>query len=194
MLKHFYFVRHGQTDWNVIRKLQGQHDIPLNDVGIEQAKALAERLYNLGVKVESVYSSPLMRANKTAEIIASKLGLCVEVNSLLKERCFGCFEGKVVALLSDDERETFHSAFNEQDNEKAMLLNVETSNQVIERFRKFMNTVPADKDNIMLVSHGAFIKSLIRHFLGDDFLVPNCACVSFDYDFRVEVLSNVMCI
>ena len=195
MLKHFYFVRHGQTDWNVVGKLQGQQDIPLNDEGILQAKEVAERLYNLGVNVECIYSSPLMRAHKTAEIIASKLGFCVEVNPLLKEMNFGCFEGKIIASLPEEEKETFHRvAFAGPFDEKYADLNVENCNQVVSRFHTFIENLPLDKDNIMLVSHGAFIKSVIKPFLAENIFITNCACISFDYDFETEKLSNIMCI
>ena len=62
-----YIVRHGETDWNVLGKLQGSKDIPLNEKGIEQAKELREILKD--VKFDIVFASPLQRTLKTAEII-----------------------------------------------------------------------------------------------------------------------------
>ena len=62
-----YLIRHGETDWNSVRKLQGQTDIRLNDYGIELAKLTAEGLKD--VDFDLIYSSPLIRAVETAEII-----------------------------------------------------------------------------------------------------------------------------
>ena len=64
-----YVMRHGQTDWNVAGKIQGSTDIELNETGIKQAEATKEKL--LGENIDVIISSPLKRARKTAEIIAS---------------------------------------------------------------------------------------------------------------------------
>ena len=62
-----YIVRHGETDWNILKKLTGQTDIPLNLNGIKQAKEVREKLKN--IKFDYVFSSPLKRAYETAKII-----------------------------------------------------------------------------------------------------------------------------
>jgi broad specificity phosphatase PhoE len=62
-----YFVRHGETEYNVLNLMQGHMDIPLNENGINQAKIAREELKDL--KIDEIYSSPLIRAYKTAEII-----------------------------------------------------------------------------------------------------------------------------
>jgi broad specificity phosphatase PhoE len=67
-------VRHGQTAWNREERFRGQADIPLNDIGIEQARKTAERIQK-NFKPSAVYSSPLGRAMKTAEIIAEIMGI-----------------------------------------------------------------------------------------------------------------------
>lgn len=86
-----YFVRHGQTDWNVAGKLQGKSDIPLNDVGETQAKETREKLKD--VKIDKIYCSPLIRAQKTAEIINEGRNLEIHKDDRLMERCFGRSEG-----------------------------------------------------------------------------------------------------
>lgn len=82
-------VRHGQTDWNVNKKVQGQADIPLNNVGIEQANILRKNLEN--EKFNAIFSSPLLRAKQTAEILCPHNQIIYD--DRLKERNFGEFEG-----------------------------------------------------------------------------------------------------
>ena len=84
-----YIVRHGQTDWNKLGKIQGHTDIELNDLGEKQALSIKEKLKD--VKFDKVFSSPLKRAFKTAQIIYD--GEIVSDNRL-KERYNGELEGK----------------------------------------------------------------------------------------------------
>jgi broad specificity phosphatase PhoE len=84
-------VRHGETDWNRDGRWQGGSDTRLNDLGREQARALAERLDG---SIDVLYSSDLARARETAEIVAAKLGLEVHVDPRLRERSFGSWEGR----------------------------------------------------------------------------------------------------
>ena len=74
-----YFVRHGQTDWNFLRKFQGQQDIPLNDLGRRQAQAVSERLRRISFDV--LYSSDLSRAYETAEMINAHHRLPIHVGN-----------------------------------------------------------------------------------------------------------------
>jgi broad specificity phosphatase PhoE len=90
----FYFLRHGQTNWNVEGRFQGHTDIPLNDFGLSQAQDAAKALARC--PVDLIIASPLMRARKTAEIVAEHLGKPLLVDDALKERHFGAFEGLVV--------------------------------------------------------------------------------------------------
>jgi probable phosphoglycerate mutase len=87
-----YVARHGETDWNAAGRLQGHTDVPLNDRGRAQARALAERLR--GERVAWVASSDLSRARETAEIVAHALGVGFAfADHDLRERAFGAFEG-----------------------------------------------------------------------------------------------------
>ena len=87
-----YIIRHGQTDWNVEGKIQGRQDIPLNDMGRRQARALADGMKSR--PVASVYSSPQKRAMETAEAIAGPLGLTVKAVPQLMEIGYGDWEGR----------------------------------------------------------------------------------------------------
>ena len=88
----FALIRHGQTDWNAQRRLQGSTDIPLNDVGRDQARDAVEALG--GYEWDAIVSSPLSRAAETADLIAAGLGLTVARRVPdLTERSFGPAEG-----------------------------------------------------------------------------------------------------
>jgi broad specificity phosphatase PhoE len=84
-------ARHGETDWNLERRVQGHSDTPLNETGRAQALALAQTLE--GGELDAVYSSDLVRASDTARVIADRLGLDVTVLPELRERHFGTWEG-----------------------------------------------------------------------------------------------------
>jgi probable phosphoglycerate mutase len=98
-------VRHGETDWNRVRRLQGHLDIGLNEQGHRQASALAVALSN--EKIDAVYASDLQRARDTAQAIAGLHQLPVQIDPALRERCYGAFEG----LLYDDIESHFPQAF-----------------------------------------------------------------------------------
>ena len=88
----FWYLRHGETDWNARGWSQGNTDIPLNPTGIAQARAAAEQLRNRGIV--SIIASPLSRARVTAEIVGERLGLPVMLDDGLREVRFGVQEGR----------------------------------------------------------------------------------------------------
>jgi broad specificity phosphatase PhoE len=88
----FWFLRHGETDWNAQNLSQGSVDIPLNETGLAQARSAALLLRNRGIR--QIIASPLSRARVTAEIAAAQLGLPLEFDDGLKEVAFGIMEGK----------------------------------------------------------------------------------------------------
>jgi broad specificity phosphatase PhoE len=93
MLPHtpFYFLRHGETDWNRRRVMQGHTDIALNDVGIRQAQGVAPAVAQLQIK--TICTSPLARARRTAEIVNVNKAPMVVIDDL-KECGFGVYEGR----------------------------------------------------------------------------------------------------
>jgi broad specificity phosphatase PhoE len=110
----FWFLRHGETDWNAQNLSQGAVDIPLNDTGLAQARSASLMLRNKGIR--HIISSPLSRARVTAEIAAAQLGLPLQFDDGLKEVSFGIMEGKpmsewfqpwVDGLLTPDGAESF---------------------------------------------------------------------------------------
>ena len=96
ILMRVYMVRHGETDWNLDGRVQGREDIPINNNGIKQAIDTAGAFHDKNI--ELIITSPLIRARKTAEIIADKLGGQVEVkvDDGLIERDFGIRSGMTI--------------------------------------------------------------------------------------------------
>lgn len=87
----FWFLRHGETDWNARDLAQGNVDIPLNKNGLAQAKSAALLLRGKGIR--TIISSPLGRAKVTAEIAAAEIGVPVELDPGLRECAYGTMEG-----------------------------------------------------------------------------------------------------
>jgi broad specificity phosphatase PhoE len=145
-------VRHGETDWNLHRRLQGHSDRPLNERGREQARALADEL--AGDPLDAIYSSDLVRAHETARIVAEARGLEVTALPELRERNFGTWEG-----LSDDEiRERFPEAtdgvLGDGETREAM------ARRVFDSLQRIADTHPGG--NVLVVSHGGPLRAVLR--------------------------------
>jgi probable phosphoglycerate mutase len=100
MKKDLYIFRHGQTDWNKLKKIQGTIDIPLNRTGLEQAKNLLKYLKDKNIGV--IYSSRLKRAWRTGNIVAKELGIEIIKNNYLHEVYWGDAQGKTVEEIRDE--------------------------------------------------------------------------------------------
>jgi probable phosphoglycerate mutase len=94
-----FLLRHGLTDWNAERRLQGQLDLPLNAVGLRQADQLGQAL--AGEDIAAIYSSDLLRARQTATPLAQALALPVHTDPMLRERHFGRLEGLSYQEIDD---------------------------------------------------------------------------------------------
>lgn len=105
IITHLIVIRHGETAWNRERRLQGQLDIPLNDTGVAQARALAASLAD--EPIDAVYSSDLSRAMQTAAPLGDALGLTVQPDVRLRERCYGDLEGMSYAEVAQRRPEDF---------------------------------------------------------------------------------------
>lgn len=98
-------IRHGETDWNAEKRLQGHLDIPLNAEGRRQAAAAGQALLN--EPLDAIFSSDLLRAQQTAQEVAAPRGMTVHVDPGLRERCYGAFEGMLYAEISQRYPEAF---------------------------------------------------------------------------------------
>src|SRR5690606_38476427 len=98
-------TRHGQTDWNIARRYQGQSETPLNEKGIRQAEQLAKRLST--ETIHAIYASDLSRGMNTAKAIAAFHSLDVEPDARLRELSFGDWEGMTYEEMSAHSPELF---------------------------------------------------------------------------------------
>ena len=104
MPTHVLFIRHGDTDWNRIKRIQGHVDIPLAQSGVAQAQRLAERLAREArdaAALDAIYSSDLLRAQQTAQPAAAALGLGLRLVEGLRERAYGVFQGHDSGEIAD---------------------------------------------------------------------------------------------
>jgi broad specificity phosphatase PhoE len=95
-----YIARHGETEWNAKRFFQGQKDSPLTESGIIQAQNLAKKLKT--IHFDSVFSSDLLRAKRTAEIVTLERNLAIQTTALLRERNYGSFEGRSISDVKNE--------------------------------------------------------------------------------------------
>lgn len=117
MTTQITLVRHGQTDWNACGKIQGSSNIPLNDIGIQQARDKACFFKN--ESFDLAYTSPLDRAKETLDILLTenKFSIPIFEDARFKERSFGIYEGQEVHVIQKDRKDNALSNSYEQ-NEK----------------------------------------------------------------------------
>jgi len=186
-----YIMRHGQTEGNVNRILQGHVDTPLTKEGIEQIKKRAENLRH--VKFDAIFSSDLLRAKRTAQIIKLDRDLAVTTSKLLRERSYGIFDGKpskeyqekMKGLLEKRNQLPPKDRFSFKLHET-----IESNEELISRFVTFLREVAVayTKKNVLIVSHGGTIKTFLIHlgWMEDsdykDTLFHNTGFVELDSD------------
>jgi len=103
-----YFARHGQTNWNRVRRWQSRTDIPLNQTGRQQARALSQLIRNQDIVFKRVVCSPLRRARETAEILMDGFELALEFDPRLVELDLGEFEGRLESELGEEFGERYN--------------------------------------------------------------------------------------
>ncbi len=179
-MRKLYIVRHGKTDWNVQGLLQGSADIELNETGISEAKELKKKI-DLD-KIDLCICSPLKRAKQTAEIL---VGDQVEIiyDDLLFERGFGDYEGK--KIIFDLIAPQWDYKLNDSSH------NIESIQDCLARAKKFLDKIKKEypNKNILIVSHGSFIKTLHFNLVGYDentdflsFNPKNTTLYEYDYE------------
>lgn len=162
-MRRILLARHGETAWNALGKLQGHTDIELNDVGREQARALAASLAE--AKVATVITSDLSRARQTGEIVAAGLGLPgPTVDPELRERRFGVFEG-----LTRDQCAAQHpEAWAGWLGQKATPTGGEAREVVTTRMTRALERIAAiDGGSVLVVSHGGAMRLWLMELLGE---------------------------
>jgi len=161
-----YIARHGQTVWNTKKLFQGHKDSPLTVKGIKQAKNLAQKLKE--INFNKVYSSDLLRAKRTAEIIALEKKLAIQTTQLLRERYMGKYEGKPIKFYEKRVKQTIKDlkALSKKQRLKFKLEpDLESDEEVIGRTINFLREISAPNlgKNILIVTHGGVIRNLLIH-------------------------------
>ena len=200
-----YLIRHGQTDQNVAWRIQGQRDFPLNETGVAQAEAARDALRELGISFQRVYSSPLVRAVRTAEIVigdgdagtagdaydaagaeASKApGLILD--DRLKEMDYGPYEGADLKNLPEALKE-FFSDFNRNPAPEG----VEQLPDLVKRLGGFLEAIKSDimemapGENVLISTHAIALKAALEYLTPGSNgaywskYLPNCGMYAFD--------------
>jgi len=167
----FWLIRHGETQWNADRRLQGWRDIPLNDTGLRQARQLSGMLRppRFDAAIDVIVSSDLSRASETARIAAAHFGIAIEAFAPLRERNYGIYEGQDWVRLEDPNgaKVDFHSP-------DWVVDQGETLSQFRDRIDKAFAELAlrhAGK-NVLAFSHGGVIDIAWRLATGAGFEVP----------------------
>ncbi len=145
----FWFLRHGETDWNAQGLSQGHTDIPLNQVGVLQAERAARTVAALTPRIATIIASPLTRARVTAEHAARALGLPVLLDEDLREVGFGDQEGQPMGDWYDD---WIAGAYTPEGGE--------TFAGLLARAVAAVNRATALPGPVLVVAHGALFRAL----------------------------------
>ncbi|HBI82822.1 histidine phosphatase family protein [Orrella sp. NBD-18] len=165
-MTEIWVVRHGETPWNVERRVQGWQDTPLNENGINQAHALGRhlaRLHRDGPLINAIYSSDLTRAHHTAQIAGQAIGLTPIIEKGVRERHFGVLQGLIFHTMDEHQPEAA-KIWRSRDPE-ADLPEGESLGTFHRRVVKALDNIAAKHvgQRVMVVSHGGAMDIIWRH-------------------------------
>jgi len=182
-----YLVRHGQSEWNVKWLMQGKTSgVPLTKAGIAQARALADKL--APVRLAAIFSSDLLRARQTAQIVAFRRQLPVMTTPALRERSFGLFEGKTLEEYEQKRKlvlNRFHALPDRAKFAFEFPHQIESLGKTIDRIMVWLNDVGRQfaGKNVLAVAHGGVLRLLLIYLnFGSyrqlpPFSIANTACI-----------------
>lgn len=191
-----YLTRHGQTEWNIEKRLQGRGNSPLTEDGIARAKELAKRIFDLPIDV--IYTSPIERALHTAYILQGKSERPIKTHEGLMEMSFGEYEGRCTDEVMKENPEW--------DINRIMCGNLtlcapggENLANVRERAQEAMNEIIVENKGktVLVVTHGVTLKALMYYFrdqevntevMGQATLTK--IIVSEEGEFKIEFKNN----
>lgn len=180
-----YIVRHGETEWNKVRRVQGHTDIPLNDYGRHLAEETAKGMKD--IPIDLAYTSPLSRATETAQIVLGERKVPIYSEERIKEIGFGSYEG---LYTSGEHKEPGSEEFNRFFTDTANYAppqDAETISELYERTGDFLKEMCERDDlrdkNILVSTHGAAMTALLNRIKGNlsvaefwkDEVPPNCS-------------------
>lgn len=148
---HLYFIRHGESTSNYEELITGQQDVPLTELGREQARQAGRDILAQGIKIDHIISSPLERAINTARLIAHEIGYVeaqIQLNELVMERSFGSLEGQPkgdILTMGDD---------------YILERGGEADEQIRRRAELFIESLNGFQGTLLVVSHTGFGRRL----------------------------------
>lgn len=179
-----YIVRHGKTDWNKEGRYQGHIDIELNSTGEEQAQKISEELK--GIKFDKVFSSPLKRAYKTAQIITEQE---ITKDMRLIERCNGELEGKLKTEIDVE------IDFNDPNEHRLGIENIVDFRNRIKDFLDEITEKYKGKD-VLVVTHAGISIYIRCYFEGEPedgdynkYKLKNCEVLKYDNSVDTESIA-----
>jgi probable phosphoglycerate mutase len=167
-MTEIWFIRHGETDWNRTRRIQGWKDIPLNDAGELQAQRLAERLEREAQHqpFNALYSSDLQRAHHTALPVAERLAMRVRTEPGIRERSYGVLEG-LDTITSEQLAPEARAAWKSRDPDRAI-----EGGESLGQFRTRILSTVEDlavrhrDERVLVFTHGGVLDILWRRAKG----------------------------
>lgn len=176
-----YFVRHGQTVWNVENKICGATDIELTELGHEQAKETGRKILEEGIRADEILYSPLMRARDTALHISEMTGIPARAEARLKEQNFGKWES--TARDGEEFKKDKANFCYDYEGGESML-------RVAQRIYNLLDEIraEADRKTYILVAHNGIarvVQSYFRNMTNEEYAafgVRNCAVLRFDFE------------
>lgn len=194
---NLYLIRHGETDWNIVKRLQGATDIPLNENGEALARKTCEGLKEIPFDI--IFTSPLKRAYRTAEIIRGGRDIPIISDERIREICFGDYEGLVSKSEGYNIPDPDFKFFFTKTECYRTPPNGEAVESLLQRTADFLEELKSREDlkekNILVSSHGAAVRAMlcniegsgIAHFWGKG-VHKNCgvSCVELlDGEYRI---------
>ncbi len=177
---HIYFVRHGQSMWNVAWKVCGATDIPLTEKGHEQAKAIGRKICEERIKFDEILCSPLLRAYDTAQHISEAVGVPFRVEERLKEQNFGKYEG--VTGKSEEFQAAKRHFIDSYEGGESMLKLAQRVYNLLDDLKK-----EADNKTYLLVAHNGIARVVCSYFqdmTNEEYAgygIDNCEIKRFDF-------------
>ena len=177
-MDHFYFIRHGETVWNVENKICGATDIELTAKGHEQAIETGRKILAEGIKADKILSSPLVRASETARHISEITGIPMEIEPRLKEQKFGIWES------------TPRDGAEFQEAKKDMASRFGTGEsmlQLAQRIYNLLDDIRNGDEVVILVAHNGItrmVESYFREMDNEEFSscgIKNCEIKRYDF-------------
>jgi broad specificity phosphatase PhoE len=181
----FYIIRHGQTEWNVAKRMQGHKDSPLTPQGIAQAEQRALTLKD--VPFDEIFSSDLFRAQHTAQIIALDRQIALKTSQLLREGTLGKYEGKTITEFRTELQDMIQKRDTLSEREQFSFKisdDIESYEEIARRLNRFIReaAIAYPGKTLGVVSHAGVLRSfLIQLAFGSEKSLPHGSISNLAY-------------